>query len=167
MTTDPTNTPKRNVQPRQTPGTLAERSKTYLIQSKLDLKEARISFRQEDLVQSAFLSVQAGVNALTAICLAYGQPQLQGPSPQKLFQLCMEFDPELFGTLQTPCESLERASSIEPFRPQEADAPLKKQCQEWINSADQIHLLAKNACLALGKKTGGKRMFNWRRSDTF
>ena len=151
----------RRKHPRTAPGTLREMARAYLVQSTQDLSQARALLKEDNPIHSAFFSVQAGVNALTAICLAAGRPQVQGPTPAKLFQLSMEINPEQFSSLKSDCEVLEQASAIDPFRPGESQPRQISQPQDLIASAENILRVAHRSPDLPLPKTWVQRFRRW------
>ena len=128
---------------RPTPdGRLRSRAMVYLQQSSLDLKEAKRLFLRDELVSSVFHSVQAGVNALTAVSLAGGRTPLSGASPTRLLQACVEKD-QGFLLLAEPCQQMEQASGINPFGTAAAPPVIsKEQTLELLEAARAIFFKA-------------------------
>ncbi len=85
-------------------------------QSSQDLKNARKKRRGLAHRQSAHLSLQAALNALSAVCLLQGHFQLPSSSAVGLLALCVPADGR-FEALHPVCGELEAAGQADLFAP--------------------------------------------------
>lgn len=109
-----------------------EQARRMWEQSGADLKAARSNLRRRDYLQSAFLSLQASINGLSAVCFLNGHFQLPAGSPPHLMALCAEADPR-FAELPGTCPGLDEAMESNPFHPERDPAhekALARQCRE-------------------------------------
>ena len=110
------------------------RARVFWEQSAQDLKEARRMLRRKDFLRSSFLSLQAAMNGLAAVCHLHGHFQLPTGGPAQLLGLCAQADPR-FGEQVGAYPALERVLEQEPFAPgraseTEVEAAFGRQCLE-------------------------------------
>ena len=106
------------------------RARVFWEQSAEDLKSARALLKRKEFVQSSFLSLQASLNGLGAVCHLHGHYQLPTGGPARLLGLCAQADPR-FGEAMAGFPALERVVEQEPFSPErrpEQEAALGKEC---------------------------------------
>ena len=145
--------------------TLLSRALLFQEQSSVDLRTAKRFLNEGKYLDSVFQSVQASVNALSAVGYAHGQAQLPSASPIRLLQFCMQFNPK-FEELHTACGFLEEATQANPFdeiKPGvDNHATLAK---DTFTTAQQVVGLAKRT-LARQLNTNPVRRF-WQRVKPF
>ena len=83
-------------------------------QAREDHRAARDKQRRHAPLEAAYLSVQAALNALTAVAYLNGRFQLPNFSPARMAALCVEVDWR-FEAVVAACESLERVQEHSPF----------------------------------------------------
>ncbi len=79
-----------------------------------DLNSARVRRKEGAHLESAYLSFQAAINALSAVCYLHGQFRIPNFSPVQLASLCEGFDGQ-FSALAAPCAELEGVQKHGPF----------------------------------------------------
>lgn len=100
----------------ETPSTeTLRRARMFWEQSGQDLKEARRQLRAGASLESGYFSLQAALNALSAVCILHGHVQLPQTSTLHMLALCREEDP-CFDHLGEACTGLEAAAEQSPFR---------------------------------------------------
>ena len=106
------------------------RAQLFWEQSAQDLKAAKAESKGRDFLQSSFMSLQAAVNALSAVCHLHGHFQLPPGNPSQLAALCAETEPR-FAELIDACPALGQALERNPFDPHrdaEEEAALSRRC---------------------------------------
>ncbi len=106
------------------------RAQVFWEQSGEDLKAAKAELKRRDFLQSSFMSLQAAVNALSAVCHLHGHFQLPPGNPGQLAALCAETEPR-FTEWVDACPALEEAMERNPFDPHrdpEEEAVLGRRC---------------------------------------
>ncbi len=83
-------------------------------QSRIDLGEAERKWRNGAYLECGYFSLQAAINALSAVCRLQGHFQLPNSSPEGLLALCEEADSR-FQTLRETCRTLEETLEKDPF----------------------------------------------------
>ena len=101
-------------QPEAPPAESVRRARVFWEQSRQDLKSARGQQRAGAYLDGRFFSLQAAVNALSAVCHLHGHFQLPNSSVLQLLALCREADPR-FELLDLACAELEQAAQQNPF----------------------------------------------------
>ncbi len=96
------------------------RGGAYWAQGRADLKEARARLRKGRPLDSAYMSLQAAINALSAVCYLNGVARIPNHGAQALLALCAEADGR-FDALVEDCAVLETVQERNPHDP-EADA---------------------------------------------
>ena len=94
----------------------ARRARVFWEQSRQDLKGARRQLRAGAYLDSGYASLQAALNALSAVCYLQGHLQLPQSSPVRMLALCRAAHPR-FGELEEACMALEEAAEQNPFAP--------------------------------------------------
>ena len=92
------------------------RARVFWQQSRQDLKAAKGQLRLGGSLESGYLSLQAALNALSAVCYLSGHVQLPQSSTMHMLALCREADPR-FAMLEEACMALEEAAEQNPFAP--------------------------------------------------
>ena len=90
------------------------RARMFWEQSGQDLKEARRQQRAGAFLDSGYFSLQAALNALSAVCILHGHVQLPQASAQHMLALARAEDPR-FNQLGDACMGLEEAAGQNPF----------------------------------------------------
>lgn len=93
------------------------RARLFWRQSREDLKEARRLLRAGATLDSGYASLQAALNALSAVCYLQGHVQLPQSSTLHMLDLCRQADSR-FEMLAGACAALEEAARQNPFVPQ-------------------------------------------------
>jgi hypothetical protein len=93
------------------------RARLFWLQSLQDLKEARRLLRAGAILHSGYASLQAALNALSAVCYLQGHVQLPQSSTMHMLSLCQGAHPR-FESLAGACAALEEAAEQSPFAPQ-------------------------------------------------
>ena len=101
-------------EPEAPPAESVRRARVFWEQSRQDLKSARRQQRAGAYLDSRFFSLQAAVNALSAVCHLHGHFQLPNSSALQLLALCRKADPR-FELLDPACAALEEAAQQNPF----------------------------------------------------
>lgn len=97
------------------------RARVFWRQSGEDLKGAKGKLRAGAYLDSGYFSLQAALNALSAVCYLHGHVQLPQSSTLRMLALCRAADPR-FHELDGACMALEDAAGQDPFAPpKEAD----------------------------------------------
>lgn len=91
-----------------------QRGKLLWQQSQVDLKSAWKKWKGGQFLESSCLSLQASINALSAVCTLNGIFQYPNFSPMRMSALCVEKDPR-FERLQEACMALEEVQEADPF----------------------------------------------------
>ena len=89
------------------------RAKLFWDQAEQDTRAAKDKLKRAPL-ESAYLSFQAALNALTVVCYVNGRFQLPNFSTTRMAALCVELDPR-FETIREACEALEAVQQHSPF----------------------------------------------------
>jgi hypothetical protein len=97
------------------------RAKLCWEQALADLAAAARMERARAYLECGYLSLQAALNALTAICYLNGEVRPPSFSPVRMAALCAEADPR-FAALHAPCAALEAVQERGPFDPAPAPA---------------------------------------------
>ena len=90
------------------------RARLFWKQSGQDLKEARRQLRGGGCLESGYFSLQAALNALSAVCYLHGHVQLPQSSTLRMLALCRVEDAR-FHQLDEACMALEEAAEQNPF----------------------------------------------------
>jgi len=94
------------------------RARLFWDQAHQDHRAARDKQRRHAPLEAAYLSVQAALNALSAVSYLNGRFQLPNFSTARMAALCVELDGR-FEAILGACESLEAVQEHSPFE----DAP--------------------------------------------
>ncbi|MCZ6531574.1 MAG: hypothetical protein O7A08_01265 [SAR324 cluster bacterium] len=92
------------------------RARVFWEQSQQDLKTAKRQQRAGAFLDGRYFSLQAALNALSAVCHLQGHFQLPNASVLMLLALCRDVDPR-FALLNQACTALEEAALQNPFVP--------------------------------------------------
>lgn len=92
------------------------RARLFWEQSGQDLKDAGQRLRAGANLESGYYSLQAALNALSAVCTLHGHFQLPQSSTLHMLALCRAADPR-FARLDEACTALEEAAAQNPFAP--------------------------------------------------
>lgn len=98
-------------------------------QSLADLKEARALLRQGRQLQSAYLSLQAALNAMASVCTLHGEFQYPAHSPTQMSSICASLDAH-FNALAAPCAALESVQEQNPFAEEVSSPESRKEARE-------------------------------------
>lgn len=90
------------------------RARLFWEQAHRDHRAARDKQRRRAPLQAAYLSVQAALNALSAVSYLNGRFQLPNFSTARMAALCVELDGR-FEAILSACESLEAVQERSPF----------------------------------------------------
>lgn len=99
--------------PAPSPQTI-RRAKLFWEQAAQDQESARRKQRDAAPLEAAYLSFQAALNALTAVCYLHGRFQLPNFSALRMAALCTELDGR-FEKISSACEALEAVQERSPF----------------------------------------------------
>ncbi len=113
------------------------RARLYWEQSRQDHKEARRRLRRGAYLESGYVSLQAAVNGLAAVCYLHGHFQLPLSSPTELLALCREADTR-FEELHDACHALEEASGHDLFNPPAEGAVDKAACRTTLDHCETV-----------------------------
>jgi hypothetical protein len=90
------------------------RAKLFWEQAALDSQGARQKHKAHAYVESGYLSFQAALNALTAVCYLNAKFQLPNHSAVQMAGLCAAVDPG-FDAIREACTALEAVQHHSPF----------------------------------------------------
>ena len=105
------------------------RAAVFWEQAQEDIKAAKSARNSGEHLQSGFFSLQAAINALSAVCHLQGHYRLP-PSVDELLRLCVTADP-LFAKMIGDSEGLVQVAERNPFTPGGSpadDAAESKRC---------------------------------------
>ncbi|HUJ75064.1 MAG TPA: hypothetical protein VL359_09405 [bacterium] len=116
------------------------RARVSWLQSVTDYRSAQKRRRQRAYLESAYLSFQSALNALSAVCHAHRRYQIPNFSTVQLAALCEEFDAR-FADVREACAALEKVQDYSPFAQGATghDRELARVAQAALRHAGLVH----------------------------
>jgi hypothetical protein len=113
------------------------RAKLFWEQATQDQGSAREKYRGHAPLEAAYLSFQAALNALTAVCYVNGRFQLPNFSTVRMAAQCAEIDGRFEG-IRAACEALEAVQERSPFDAAPDAAALKALGKDSVDHGAQV-----------------------------